>query len=63
MDSHGCSPSDPQATWRTIERMDDERTYGDEYEPGTNVTVFGLPASWHDMEYLGLNPLTGEPAE
>lgn len=31
--------------------------------PGINVTVFRLPASWEDMEYLGLDPFTGEPTE
>lgn len=34
-----------------------------EYQPGVNVTVFRLPATWEDMEHLGLDPLTGEQVE
>lgn len=33
----------------------------DDYEPRANM-VFGMPASWEDMEALGLDPLTGEPS-
>jgi hypothetical protein len=31
------------------------------YEPGVNLE-FNMPASWEDMEALGLDPLTGQPA-
>ena len=33
--------------------------HDDHYEPGVNLD-FGMPASWEDMEHLGLDPLTGE---
>lgn len=35
----------------------------EQYQPGLNVTTFALPASWEDMEALGLDPLTGHPTE
>lgn len=36
---------------------------GTDYAPGANVIEFGLPASWEDMEFLGLNPETGEEVD
>lgn len=59
--TQGCSPYIPQATAGTIEHMNAEHAYAEPYEPGFNVTVYRLPASFEDMEYLGLDPETGEP--
>lgn len=51
------STSNPPDDTTTLDDMN-----GDEpYEPGVNLE-FNMPASWEDMEALGLDPLTGYPA-
>lgn len=64
--SHGCAPSDQQPHYVTIEAMDEQMFLPADpladVERMARQVGFNMPASWEEMEALGLNPLTGEPS-